>query len=154
MKLDLAAVERMQTRQRTKKRRDDREHEEQAALIRWAEAQKCTTPELGRLVAVPNGGKRHIKVAMALKDEGVKPGYPDILLDVARAGFHGLKIEMKSGDNKTSAKQDEWLEWLASQGYCCYIAYGWIAARRLITEYLAGRPLPGLIHKEAPHAMP
>ena len=149
MKMDLAAVERMQARERSKKRRADHEHEEQVALIRWADLQAKTVPELGRLTAIPNGGKRHPATAAKIRAEGARKGYPDLLLDVARAGFHGLRIELKAGKNTASAEQKDWLAWLTEQGYCCYIAYGWIAAKRLITEYLAGRPLPGLIHKEA-----
>lgn len=149
MKLDLATVARMQARQRSTKKRADHEHEEQAALIRWAELQAKKIPELGRLTAIPNGGKRHPATAAKLAKEGVRRGYPDLLLDVARAGFHGLRIELKAGKNTASAEQKDWLAWLTEQGYCCYIAYGWIAARRLITEYLAGRPVQGLIHREA-----
>ena len=149
MKLDLATVARMQARHRSTKKRADHEHEEQAALIRWAELQAKTMPELGLLFAVPNGGKRHPVTAAKMKAEGQKAGVPDLILPVQRGGFAGLCVEMKAGKNPASAEQKWWLTQLQGQGYCCYIAYGWIAARRLITEYLAGRPVQGLIHREA-----
>lgn len=149
MRLDLAAVERLQARESAKKRRADREHAEQVALMDWARLQAKALPELDLLFAVPNGGKRHPATAAKMKAEGQKAGVPDLILPVQRAGFAGLFVELKAGKNTASAEQKSWLDRLIQQGYCCYIAYGWIAARRLIAEYLAGRPLPGLIHKEA-----
>jgi hypothetical protein len=149
VRLDLDSVAQIQSRQRSKKRIADHEHEEQAALIEWADLAVKAHPELEMLAAVPNGGLRHPAVAAKLKKEGVRKGYPDLLLDVARAGFHGLRIEMKAGNNKTSAEQDDWLARLTAQGFCCYVAYSWTIAKDLILNYLRGSPTPGLIHKGA-----
>lgn len=148
VRLDLDGVAALQTKLKTTRKRKESEHCEQVALFEWAKLQERVIPELALLMAVPLGGKRHPAVAAKMKAEGVKAGYPDLILDVARAGFHGLRIELKAGKNTASAEQKDWLAWLSEQGYCCYIAYGWIAARRLILEYLAGRPMPGLVHKE------
>ena len=94
------------------------EHEEQCALFRWAEAQEAQRPELAMLAAIPNGGYRPMTTAAALKAEGVKAGYPDILLDVARGHWHGLRIELKRADrsNRTTEAQDEWIARLRSYG--------------------------------------
>ncbi len=36
---------------------------------------------------------------------GIVPGAADMNLDLARCGYHGLRIEMKSADGKQSEKQ-------------------------------------------------
>ena len=112
------------------------EHQEQAALMRWAEYQSKKLPELALLFAIPNGGFRSKATAGRLKAEGVKAGVPDIFLPVARGEFHGLFIEMKAGRNKPTATQSAWLYHLSQQGYKVAVCYGWEAARDMITEYL------------------
>jgi hypothetical protein len=71
------------------------EHQEQCALIEWCRTFAGQHPDLAYIVAVPNGGARPILVGVAMKAEGVSPGYPDLLLDVARGGYHGWRGELK-----------------------------------------------------------
>ena len=52
------------------------EHEEQAAIFRWAEIMAKRAPELDLLFCIPNGGHRDIRVAARLKKEGVRAGVP------------------------------------------------------------------------------
>lgn len=85
---------------------------------------------------VPNGGKRDKATAAVLKRQGVKAGVPDIMLPAARAGYHGLYIELKAGKNTTTKKQKEWLEYLRQQGYYTAVCYGWQPAAQLIEQYL------------------
>lgn len=94
------------------------EHEEQKAVIQWCEMQKNIYPHVDRIFAIPNGGHRHKAVAGKMKAEGVKAGVPDLMLPVARGGYHGLFIEMKFGRNKPTESQRDWLDFLATQGYC------------------------------------
>lgn len=61
---------------------------------------------------------------------------PDLFLPAARGGYHGLFIELKYGKNKTTAKQDEWLEKLNKQGYAVSICYGCNEAIEKILKYL------------------
>lgn len=112
------------------------EHEEQAALLAWCGYAKATVPELGLLFAIPNGGRRHIKVATDMKAEGVKPGVPDLFLPVARNGYHGLFIELKTTQGRLSAEQKCWLAALTEQGYLAVCCHGWDEARREISGYL------------------
>lgn len=63
-------------------------------------------PELQYMYHVPNGGKRDKATAAVLKRQGVKAGVPDIMLPAARAGYHGLYIELKAGENTTTKKQN------------------------------------------------
>ena len=62
------------------------EHQEQAALFRWAWFAQVKHPALALLYAIPNGGHRHKAVAARMKAEGVKAGVPDLCLPVARGG--------------------------------------------------------------------
>jgi hypothetical protein len=73
-----------------------------------------------------------------LKQEGVKAGYPDILLDVARGRWHGLRIELKRADrsNHPTAAQREWLINLRHYGYMAACCYGAQEAIDVITNYL------------------
>lgn len=117
------------------------EHDEQKALFDWAELVTGRFPELERMFAIPNGGDRHPVVAAKLKAEGVKPDIPDILLPVARGGYHGLFIELKKPKDSTPAGratkgQIECLADLGDQGYFAALCVGWDAARKTIVDYL------------------
>jgi hypothetical protein len=115
------------------------EHAEQCALFAWAAANEAAHPELAMLAAVPNGGARHPAVAAQLKAEGVKAGYPDILLDCARGRWHGLRIELKRADhsNTPTKAQQEWIMRLRYYGYSAVVAYGCDEAINAIMAYLA-----------------
>ena len=113
------------------------ESNEQICLFRWAEYASATIPELTLLFHIPNGGKRCKATAKRLKAEGVKAGVPDLFLPVPRGIFNGLFIELKRECGGTaSAKQKEWLDKLARQGYCVAICHGWEKAADVIKCYL------------------
>ena len=96
-----------------------------------------TRPELGLLYAIPNGGKRAIKTAVALKKQGVKRGVPDMCLPVPRGGFNGLYIELKRVKGGTvSDEQREWIAALNTQGYKAIICHGAEEAIEQIRGYL------------------
>ena len=113
------------------------EHDEQCALFAWAAANEARWPELAMLVAIPNGGYRPMATAARLKAEGVKAGYPDILLDVARGPWHGLRIEMKRRPNKPTPAQEEWITRLGAYGYLAVVTYSAQEATSVIISYLA-----------------
>lgn len=127
---------------RRKPPRQDREHQEQATLFRWAAFALNRHPELDMLFAVPNGGDRHPAVAAKLKAEGVRSGIPDIFLDVPRQGWHGLRIELKALGGNGSAPgslKPEQLDRLSAyqeHGYRAVACWGWEAARDTILDYL------------------
>ena len=112
------------------------EAQEQMTLFSWAAMQSGKYPELNLLYHVPNGGSRHKAEAGRLRAEGVKAGVPDLCLPVARGQYHGLYIELKAGENTTTKKQKEWLEYLRQQGYYTAVCYGWQPAAQLIEQYL------------------
>ena len=75
--------------------------------------------------------------AANLKQQGVKPGVPDIFLPVARKGFHGLYIELKRAKGGTVSKaQQEMLIALRCEGYAVEVCYGCEEAVRVLEGYL------------------
>lgn len=88
------------------------------------------------LFAIPNGGKRGPIEAKILKGEGVKPGVWDLLLPVARQGYHGLWLEMKTDDGRVSDDQAAWGARMRLAGYATRVCYGWDEARIAISQYL------------------
>lgn len=115
------------------------EHAEQVALMRWWKLahKQFGLPEYA-LMAIPNGGARHIVVAAKLKAEGVRAGVPDIELRVSRNGRHALWIEMKHGRNKPTDAQVEFMRWQEAEGAKCVVCYTWTEAKKAIEDYLNG----------------
>lgn len=114
------------------------ESEEQQALFEWAAVMGGRYPQLHMLFHIPNGGRRDAATAGKLKAEGVKAGVPDICLPCAVMPYHGLFIEMKVGNNKATAVQQEWLHKLSAEGYKVAVCYGWQDAAAVIMKYLRG----------------
>ncbi len=112
------------------------EHDEQAAVVAWANYQANIWPDLDMLFAVPNGGHRHKATAALMKAEGVKAGIPDLWLPVPKRGFTGLVIEMKFGRNKLQENQLWWMTRLAEQGWRTAVCYSFDEAKRVILDYL------------------
>jgi hypothetical protein len=117
------------------------EHDEQTTLFRWALFARPRHPELALLFAIPNGGQRHKAVAARMKAEGVRAGVPDLCLPVARGGFHGLYLELKTAAGTVSRAQRQWLQALAREGYRAEVCKGWQAAKAVIEDYLGTMPV-------------
>lgn len=119
--------------------RIDRESGAQEALFDWIALQKGKYPELQLAFHVPNGGKRNAAEAAHLKRQGVKAGVPDIMLPVARSGYHGLFIELKVGKNKPTENQKKWQKVLNREGYLSVVCYGWQEAQETMLAYISGK---------------
>ena len=120
------------------------ESAEQQALFTWAGLASAAVPELRLLHAIPNGGLRTKTTAARLKKEGLKPGVPDILLPIARHGWHGLYIELKYGKGRVSESQRWWHDELTNQRYAVFVCWGWEAAKKTILAYLSD----GIIYEQ------
>lgn len=120
---------------RTKRKPVD-EHDHQANVITWATMMEGRYPELCLLFAVPNGARVSIGQAIKLKAEGLKAGVPDLMLPVARQGYHGLFVEMKRAGGEVRDTQVSWLDALGEQGYLATVCYGDQDAIDTITAYL------------------
>lgn len=122
------------------------EDSHQAALFRWASMQVTAHPELAMLMHVPNGGARNPREGARLKRQGVRAGYPDLVLDVARGGYFGLRIELKAPraelgrTPETSPEQVQWFARLDACGYRVAVVEGWKAARDVLLHYLSLPP--------------
>lgn len=109
------------------------EAQEQEVIIQWADLNGLP------LFHIPNGGKRNVAEAAHLKRQGVRAGVPDLFLPIPKGAYHGLFIELKTGKNKATEKQIEWLKRLNNNGYLSRICYGADAAIELIKLYLRGK---------------
>ena len=114
------------------------EHAEQVDLFQKAERWEGEYPELALLFAIPMGGKRPISVAKRMKAEGAKKGMLDLVLPVARQGYHGLYLELKVKGGRLSKEQKWWIEKLREQGYRVEVCYSCDAAWDVVIDYLTG----------------
>jgi hypothetical protein len=90
------------------------EHERQSQLISWCRMMSegvCKNspayyPDLKKVFAIPNGGKRSKREASRLKAEGVRSGVLDLFLPVARDNYFGFWLEFKVEGNTLSDEQE------------------------------------------------
>lgn len=113
----------------------------QATLMEWAMLMESRWPELKLLFHVPNGGARGKAEAGRLKRQGVKAGVPDLMLPVARGGYHGLFIELKTEKGSLTPEQKEWLRMLQEQGYAAKCCKGLDEAMRTLTNYMQSKKI-------------
>ena len=113
------------------------EWRQQATIFEWAETMLYKYPELWLLNGSLNGVRLSIGQAVKAKRCGMKKGYPDIALNVARKGYHGLFVELKKRKGGVvSREQQEWLDRLSTQGYFAVVCRGYDAAVKTIEDYL------------------
>lgn len=112
------------------------EEYEQSQVIAWARFYGRLHPELNMLFHVPNGGARDKREGANLKKAGVLAGIPDLILPVARKGFHHLYIEMKVEPNKPTATQATILKDLKNEQNLAIVCYGAEQAKKVIRWYL------------------
>ncbi len=118
------------------------EEQHQIALFEMIKVHEGRYPELSWVFHVPNEeaneGRRKKKAAM-----GVKPGVPDIFLDVPQlspGGYQvdcpGLRIELKTERGRIRPEQKIWIDHYRKLGYRAVICRGWVRAWNEIVEYL------------------
>lgn len=117
------------------------EYDVQVSIFIWANLHKKRYPELELLNSSLNG----VYLANPMrgvyaKKAGMKRGYPDLFLPVARGGYHGLFIELKAERKgaKVTPEQKRWLANLTKQGYLAEVSYGLKPTLQLIENYLKG----------------
>ena len=119
------------------------EEQEQADLLYKCDQNLHQYPLLKWLYHVPNGGWRGQRAGLRLKRAGVKPGVPDLQLDIGRGGYLGLRLEMKKSNaspSDVSPEQRAWHTFLREQGYCVAVCKGCKVAWTILTWYLSLRP--------------
>ena len=116
------------------------EHQHQCEIFRWSlfKSNLKKWPELLLLNGSLNGVRLKIGQAVKAKKAGMKAGFPDINLPVARCGYHQLYIELKVGKNKMSEDQLWWKKQLEKQGNYHACCWGAEEAVEVIKKYLKG----------------
>ena len=123
------------------------EHELQKACVNWFGYQYPQYKDL--LIAIPNGGKRHVKTAAKLKAEGGNAGVPDLFL-AAPVGYKveangrkiiehlsaGLWIEMKTPKGVIRDSQQKYLDRLSEFGYSTVVCRSFEEFTKSIETYL------------------
>lgn len=114
------------------------ENEEQAALFNWwNHAGIRFNIHQTLLFAIPNGGYRNKITAKKLKEQGVQKGIPDIFLAIPRNNYHGLFIELKrTKKGRLTKEQNIAIKLLKAEGYQVEVAYGFLHAKDIISQYL------------------
>lgn len=110
------------------------EHWEQVEVFNWLFI--AHQEFIDDFYAVANGGIRVGYSGFELKKEGVQQGQPDINCDLPRGKYHGLRIEMKWGNNGPSEMQKAIMNRRKVNGYFCALCYSSLEAIAVITEYL------------------
>lgn len=106
------------------------EAQEQAAVVDF-----CTLWGI-EIVHVPNEGKRTLANGRQLARMGLRKGFPDLFIPIARKGYHGMFIELKRDIHcKATEYQQKWIEYLNRQGYNAVICYGADDAIQQIGKY-------------------
>ena len=122
------------------------ESREQQALVEmaWAHANHPRYGIIAEcLFAIPNGADVAEHHRARLVKEGLASGYPDLGLDVARGGYHGLRIEMKAPGGYTnkahSERQAKRHALLMREGYFAALCDDWQFAWKILCEYVDGK---------------
>lgn len=117
----------------------DAEHGEQADLFTWIDEQPG--PEWSRLYAIPNfagfhGSKGARKASGArAKAEGRRKGMLDVCWPLARGGWFGLYLEMKTETGALSSAQRGWIEYLRAENFRVDVATSAEVARAVLLHY-------------------
>lgn len=107
------------------------EQEEQIAVIDYCDL-RCIP-----IYHIANEGKRSTRTGATLKRMGMRTGFPDLCIPLARGKYHGLYIEMKVQPNKVTEEQKKWLRTLHNNGYATCVCYGFEEAREKIDKYIS-----------------
>lgn len=109
------------------------EEDEQRNFAEWLDRQ-------GVLWAhIPNERKASLSVLSSLARQGLKKGFPDNFIAVARGKWHGLFIELKRVKKCLSVRskeQREWIKQLNAAGYKALFCFGAEEAKKAVREYL------------------
>ncbi|MDY6302414.1 MAG: VRR-NUC domain-containing protein [Bacteroidales bacterium] len=123
-----------QKRLKVRKKPGEEEHRIQCACVNWFRLQYPT--HASALFAVPNGGRRDKATGGKLKAEGALAGVSDLILLIARGGYHGLLIEMKKPGGKQQPSQRDWQRDMTARGYRYIVCHSFDEFREQIDDYL------------------
>jgi hypothetical protein len=124
----------------------------QKAIIAWYDTQYPPShPYWHLLVCHQNGSVNYGKFkGYILKQMGVRANIPDLMLYIAKGGFNGLFLEVKTNTGKITKDQKEFHQRLLNQGYAVLGGYGIDNSIEIIKKYLCGRIIRTYEWKQPP----
>ena len=134
-----------QKKPKRSKKRQYKEHGHRVAIFQWAKLYERQYPELTLLNGSLEGVDLNPRQAKRAKDSGVKSGFPDINLPVARGGYLGLYIESKTDKGKLSDNQKRVMNMLTIAGHLVLAIKGSAKSIEIIERYLKNeirKPVP------------
>lgn len=117
---------------KTRKKPSKDEENDQIKLTNWMKSKNIL------FTASANGGKRHVAEGAKLKRMGVSAGYPDVPIEQARKGYHGLRIELKRASATMKDVRPEQLWWnkrLNEEGFLAVFCFGFEQAKKVVMDY-------------------
>lgn len=114
------------------------EHELQTRVVEWCRLSVLSGkyPELAFIHAIPNGIVVSKRERARLINEGLLSGVCDLFLPVARGGFFGLYIEMKTPTGKLETAQKTFIQFVQKQGYKVVIPRSIEEAIAAVADYM------------------
>lgn len=111
----------------------------QKAVIAWFNHQFPKNKKY-KLLTYTMGGCHNFgaKKGAIMKAMGLRSGTPDLNLFMARGGYHGLLIEVKGPDGKSTPTQKEMQSNLIEEGYCVKEGKSIEQCIEIIKSYLNG----------------
>lgn len=97
-------------------------------------------------VHVPNElPHTNVRGRQLLKAQGLRAGYPDYLVDAARWGWNGLRIELKRSKGGAHSQDQKAMQAQhLSNGYLSIVACGWRRAAAWVAWYLTDHGRDGM----------
>jgi hypothetical protein len=89
----------------------------------------------GLVIHIPNEGRRSERYGRLLRDMGMRAGVSDLFICMAKHGFHGAWIELKSARGRISTEQALFQLDMANQGYFTMVCYSIDEAIKTISWY-------------------
>jgi VRR-NUC domain len=116
------------------KRKHRIEEQHQVAFVAWFRTQY---PQYAKLLTLGSFGENIGERRMVrLKQMGLTPGYPDILICLPKQKTAALWIEMKTKKGKVSSNQAEVHKLLISHSYSVNVAHDWEEAKDIVQSYI------------------
>jgi len=113
------------------------EEELQMHCVRyWRERFRPDSDAYHLLYKVHNEGKKNKKQAAKDKSLGIVSGAADVNVDIAKHGYHGLRIEFKTVFGKQSSNQKRFEQALIKNGYLYRVIRSLDEFKELINWYL------------------
>lgn len=104
----------------------------QKTVMEWVSLQPTLN---GLVIHVPNEGRRTHNFGKNLKAMGMRAGVPDLFIMMARRGFNGAWIELKSKDGVLSTLQKKFIQDARAQNYYAEVCHTIEDAIKIIKWY-------------------